>query len=127
MTNLHALTRPQWPLAGFVKGERRCGSFVSPTESSAESVSWHDARAQALRAETVDRVAGVHIEPGVFGLGNPNLLRCASPCTSCEATMDITVRPERNRVEPGTLLERGKTVYHVRDNGAGFGTRYAGK
>jgi light-regulated signal transduction histidine kinase (bacteriophytochrome) len=60
----------------------------------------------------------VHADPGLVEIILSNLLGNAWKFTS---------KTETARIEFGALKEKGKTVYCVRDNGAGFDPQYAKK
>ncbi|HEY6927268.1 MAG TPA: ATP-binding protein, partial [Steroidobacteraceae bacterium] len=73
------------------------------------------------------RVAEFAIAEGVIVQGDPGLLRIVLENLLSNA-WKFTTRQERTRIEFGSAVDRtGKTLYFVRDNGAGFDPRYAAK
>ena len=79
-----------------------------------------------LQQDSRGRVVDVHIEPGIICSADPNLLRIALYNLLGNA-WKFSSKRSRALIEMGTLRNGGKTVYYVRDNGAGFDMRYAGK
>jgi signal transduction histidine kinase len=73
-----------------------------------------------------DRDATWVIAPGVIVDGDRGLLRVLLENLLGNAWKFTRGRPS-TRIEVGTLPGDGETVYFVRDNGAGFDMRYAGK
>jgi PAS domain S-box-containing protein len=103
-----------------------------------------------LRAQHADRSVDVAVQPGVTARGDPGLLRVVmqnlfdnawkftgplgevreknSAGVARDAmTMLLSGESQRARVEFGTVANASRPVYYVRDNGAGFDMRYAGK
>jgi signal transduction histidine kinase len=82
---------------------------------------------QRLRESAPGRAADFMIAEGLTARGDPGLLRTALENLLSNA-WKFTSRTEPARIEFGSSVDRtGRTVYHVRDNGAGFDPRYAGK
>jgi len=82
---------------------------------------------QTLRAGAQDRVAELIVTEGLVVPGDPGLLRIALENLLSNA-WKFTSRKERAHIEFGAAPDRdGRTVYFVRDNGAGFDSRYATK
>jgi len=80
-----------------------------------------------LRESAPNRAAEFIIAEGLTARGDPGLLRTALENLMSNA-WKFTSRKEMARLEFGSSVDRtGRTVYHVRDNGAGFDPRYAGK
>ena len=79
-----------------------------------------------LHAEAPDREFDARIQPGIVCVADPRLLRIALYNLVANA-WKFTSKRERASIELGALLQRGETVYYVRDNGAGFDMNYAGK
>jgi light-regulated signal transduction histidine kinase (bacteriophytochrome) len=85
-----------------------------------------EAVVQELRAEYPDRVADVSIHPGMQCLADPALMRIALQNLIGNA-WKFTSKHAQASIEFGALLQRNKTVYYVRDDGAGFDMGHAGK
>jgi signal transduction histidine kinase len=80
-----------------------------------------------IRESAPDRAAEFVIPEGLTARGDAGLLRTALENLLSNA-WKFTARKELARIELGSTVDRtGRTVYHVRDNGAGFDPRYAGK
>jgi hypothetical protein len=82
---------------------------------------------QNLRDAAPTRVADIALADGIVVQGDPGLLRIALENLLSNA-WKFTARQERARIEFGTGTDKtGRTVYYVRDNGAGFDPKYAAK
>jgi len=88
---------------------------------------------EELRQEDPGRRVEVAIQPGVRAEGDGRLLRVVLENLFGNA-WKFTSRCEQGRIEFGTAGhaaldpgQAGRTVYFVRDNGAGFDPAYAGK
>jgi signal transduction histidine kinase len=82
---------------------------------------------QNLRVAAPTRVADIAVAEGIVVQGDPGLLRIALENLLSNA-WKFTARQERTRIEFGTGTDRtGRTIYFVRDNGAGFDPKYAAK
>jgi light-regulated signal transduction histidine kinase (bacteriophytochrome) len=80
-----------------------------------------------VRESAPDRAAEFVIASGLTACGDSGLLRTALENLLANA-WKFTSRKDLARIEFGSAVDRnGQTVYHVRDNGAGFDPRYAGK
>ncbi|MEJ2033615.1 MAG: GAF domain-containing protein, partial [Deltaproteobacteria bacterium] len=73
-----------------------------------------------------DRSVEVEIEPELFAQADPRLIEVALSNIIGNA-WKFTAKSAEARVEFGTIEKEGKTVYYVRDNGAGFDPKYAEK
>jgi PAS domain S-box-containing protein len=80
----------------------------------------------SLRAGQPERAVDFVVAPGMVAEGDAVLLRAALQNLLHNAWRFTGKRP-RARIEVGCTSEPGRTVYHVRDDGAGFDMRYAGK
>ena len=80
----------------------------------------------SLRSSQPERAVDFVIAPGIVAHGDAVLLRAALQNLLQNAWKFTGGRP-RERIEVGCASEQGRTVYHVRDDGAGFDMRYAGK
>lgn len=78
-----------------------------------------------LRAQQPERNVEVQICPGLIVFGDPHLLRIALENLLSNA-WKYTGKKASARIELGVSQEGGRT-YYVRDNGAGFDMKYAGK
>jgi light-regulated signal transduction histidine kinase (bacteriophytochrome) len=63
---------------------------------------------------------------GVFGKGDPQLLKLALENLLGNA-WKFTGKTARATIELGVERQNGRTIYFVRDNGAGFNMAYANK
>lgn len=79
-----------------------------------------------LKAASPERQVVVNIAPNVVARGDPSLLQSAIN-NLIDNAWKYTGKTEHPRVEFGTVLHDGTAAYYVRDNGAGFDMRYAGK
>jgi light-regulated signal transduction histidine kinase (bacteriophytochrome) len=82
--------------------------------------------AEELRKAEPERRMTVHIAPGVEAFADPRLLRVVMENLLGNA-WKYTSRTAEARIEFGVEEQEGKTVYFVRDNGAGFDMGYANK
>jgi signal transduction histidine kinase len=82
--------------------------------------------AEELRKAEPERRMTVHIAPGVEVFADPRLLRVVMENLLGNA-WKYTSRTAEARIEFGVEEQEGKTVYFVRDNGAGFDMGYANK
>jgi PAS domain S-box-containing protein len=80
----------------------------------------------SLRAGQPERVVDFVVAPGMVVQGDAVLLRAVLQNLLGNAWKFTEKRP-RARIEVGCTSEQGRTVYHVRDDGAGFDMRFAGK
>lgn len=79
-----------------------------------------------LQENEPQREVIVNITPGLQGWGDKRLLEIALTNLLSNA-WKYTSRENNAQVEFGITTNNGKTVYHVRDNGAGFDMKYADK
>jgi PAS domain S-box-containing protein len=80
----------------------------------------------ALAAAHPERTVPVTIQPDMHAHGDPGLMRVVLDNLIGNA-WKFTARTGAARIEIGTEQRDGKTVYYVRDNGAGFDMEYAHK
>ena len=80
----------------------------------------------SLRAGQPERAVDFVVAPAMVAIGDAVLLRAALQNLLHNAWKFTGTRP-RARIEVGCTSEPGRTVYHVRDDGAGFDMRYLGK
>jgi signal transduction histidine kinase len=82
---------------------------------------------QTLSDSAPTRVAEFVVADGVIVQGDPGLLRVVLENLLSNA-WKFSSRQERTHIEFGSGVDRtGRTIYFVRDNGAGFDPRYAAK
>jgi signal transduction histidine kinase len=82
---------------------------------------------QNLRDREPARIVDFTVADGMIVQGDPGLLRIALENLLANA-WKFTAKRERAQIELGTGTDRqGRTVYFVRDNGAGFDPKYATK
>lgn len=79
-----------------------------------------------LRKTDPERAAEIIITPALSAVGDARLLRVVLTNLFTNA-WKFTRRHPQARVEFGALVEDGRVVYFVRDDGAGFNMAYAGK
>ena len=104
-------------------------SRMSRLEMYIETVSLSDLAhvvVASLRQANPERQVEVQIAEGVLVQGDSRLLRVAMENLLNNA-WKFTSRREQGRIEFGVQHEGEKTVYFVRDNGAGFDMAYANK
>jgi light-regulated signal transduction histidine kinase (bacteriophytochrome) len=82
--------------------------------------------AGSLRLREPERHVEVAIAPGLAATGDPGLLRIALDNLFGNA-WKYTGRQPQARIEFGVTMDERGPVYFVRDNGAGFDMKYAGK
>ena len=80
----------------------------------------------SLRAGQPERAVDFVVAPAMVAMGDAVLLRAVLQNLLDNAWKFTGKRP-RARIEVGCTSEPGRTVYHVRDDGAGFDMRYVGK
>lgn len=80
--------------------------------------------AEELAAERPDHPVDISIEPEMTARGDPVLLGVVLENLLGNA-FKFTKGCERARIEFGSFEDRGRAVYFVRDNGAGFDMAYA--
>jgi light-regulated signal transduction histidine kinase (bacteriophytochrome) len=76
-----------------------------------------------LRAGEPEREVQFLAQPGVLARADPRLLRVAFENLIGNA-IKFTARTPDARIEFGSSLKEGSTVYFIRDNGAGFDMQY---
>ncbi|MCL5020103.1 MAG: PAS domain S-box protein, partial [Bacteroidetes bacterium] len=72
------------------------------------------------------RAVEIEISPNLDATGDPHLVRIAMHNLIGNA-WKFTARKPDARIEIGMVLENGRRVYFIRDNGAGFNSKYADK
>lgn len=77
-----------------------------------------------LRHAEPDRAVTVHIAPAMSAEGDAALVRVLLENLIGNAWKYTSKKPEA-LIEIGTMESDGKTVYYIRDNGAGFDPRYS--
>ncbi|MCW7540501.1 ATP-binding protein [Aquabacterium sp. A7-Y] len=77
-----------------------------------------------LRRQSPERKVEVRIEPGMTAQGDPTLLRVALDNLLGNA-WKYSGKRDQAVIEFDSVAEDGRTVYRVRDNGAGFDMRFA--
>jgi len=80
--------------------------------------------AQSLEEAEPERKVDFKIEDGLAADGDPRLLRVALENLLRNA-WKYTSRHDHARIEFGRSKENGKSIFYVRDDGAGFDPRYA--
>ena len=80
----------------------------------------------ALHKSEPQRAVEFTIQEGIAAVGDPNLLRVAFENLLGNA-WKFTSKHDKARIEFGVKVQDGQPVYFVRDNGAGFDMRSAGK
>jgi len=71
------------------------------------------------------RNAGIQIQPGVIACADRNLIEIALQ-NLFENAWKYSRKQASTLIEFGTFEEQNKTVYYIKDNGAGFDMKYAG-
>ncbi|AKJ30962.1 sensory box histidine kinase [Caldimonas brevitalea] len=77
-----------------------------------------------LKRQSPERAVEVHIRPGMTAQGDPTLLRVVLDNLLGNA-WKYSAKRDKAVIEFGCTQQDGRTVYHVRDNGAGFDMRFA--
>jgi light-regulated signal transduction histidine kinase (bacteriophytochrome) len=80
----------------------------------------------SFQQQEPQRVVECVIPEGVFGKGDPQLLKLALENLLGNA-WKFTGKTARATIELGVERQNGRTIYFVRDNGAGFNMAYANK
>ena len=76
-----------------------------------------------LMAPTPERNVELVVQPGVLAMADPRLVRIAFENLIGNA-LKYSSRTENARVEFGSDVREGRTVYFIRDNGVGFDMQY---
>jgi len=71
------------------------------------------------------RNAGIQIQPGVIACADRNLIEIALQ-NLFDNAWKYSRKQASTLIEFGTFEEQNKTVYYIKDNGAGFDMKYAG-
>ena len=79
-----------------------------------------------LREAHPDRSVEVDIKEGLTAFADRGLIEVVLSNLLGNA-WKFTAKTEHARIEFGTVEQDGKIIYYVRDNGAGFDQKYAGK
>ena len=79
-----------------------------------------------LKKEDVKREVKINVEPGIFANGDNSLLDIMLSNLLCNA-WKFTSKTSDAEIVFGRQLIQGKTVYFIRDNGAGFDMDYVEK
>ncbi len=79
-----------------------------------------------LREAHPGRSVEVDIKGGLTAIADPGLIEAVLSNLIGNA-WKFTAKTEHARIEFGTVEQAGKIIYYVRDNGAGFDQKYAGK
>ena len=81
---------------------------------------------EALRLQEPERSVHIEVTPGLTAQGDAGLLRIALQNLLGNA-WKYSSRQREAQIEFGAKAQEGEWVYFVRDNGAGFEMKYAGK
>lgn len=76
-----------------------------------------------LMAATPEREVDLVAQPGVLAMADPRLVRIALENLVGNA-LKYSSRTEHARIEFGSDVQEGRTVYFIRDNGVGFDMQY---
>jgi len=79
-----------------------------------------------LREASPGRTVEVDIKGGITAFADPGLIEVVLS-NLLKNAWKFTAKTEHSRIEFGTVEKDGKIIYYVRDNGAGFDQKYAGK
>jgi light-regulated signal transduction histidine kinase (bacteriophytochrome) len=79
-----------------------------------------------LRESQPGRRFEADIKPGLTASADPGLIKIVLSNLLGNA-WKFTMQTEKARIEFGTVEQDGKVIFYVRDNGAGFDQKYAGK
>ncbi|MBI3496954.1 MAG: hypothetical protein HY058_06595 [Proteobacteria bacterium] len=79
-----------------------------------------------LRQQVPERHVDLSIQPGAIEPSEPRLIRIVLEHLLSNA-WKFTSKKEKATIEFGFVREGNRTIYHVRDNGAGFDMSYVGK
>ncbi len=104
-------------------------SHVSRVELAPAAVSVSDlfrSAIEELRAADPARQVDVRVEDGLAASGDRNLLRIMVANLAGNA-WKYTSKTPAARIEAGAVSNDGQQAYFIRDNGAGFDMKYAGK
>lgn len=81
---------------------------------------------QDLAADEPDRVVEVSVQPALRGVGDLHLIRLALQNLIANAWKFTAQRPD-GQITVGSTMQGAQQAYFVRDNGAGFDSKYKGK
>jgi PAS domain S-box-containing protein len=79
-----------------------------------------------IKAANPKRKSGIIIQPGMFANVDRNLIQIALQNLFSNAWKYSMYKPE-TKIAFGSIVKEGKTVYFIRDNGAGFDMKYVDK
>jgi light-regulated signal transduction histidine kinase (bacteriophytochrome) len=81
---------------------------------------------EEFKAAQPDRRINVHIQPNIFAKVDKSLMQVALH-NLFENAFKYTRNTEQAEIDFGRILENGKNVYYIRDNGVGFDMKYVDK
>jgi PAS domain S-box-containing protein len=79
-----------------------------------------------LQSSQPERVASIHIQPGMIAKVDPSLMQIALQ-NLLENSWKYSRNQSVTQIEFGILISNNKTVYFIRDNGVGFDMKYVDK
>lgn len=125
---LQTLVSSTQKMSGLIDGLLAL-SRVTREEIHTVSVNLSDTAQQTvaeLRRAQPERQVEFAITPGLMATGDPRLIRVVLDNLLGNAWKFTSRRPVA-RIELGTIRQNGRTVFFVRDNGAGFDMAYVDK
>jgi PAS domain S-box-containing protein len=119
-----AAQRMGWLIDDLLKLSR-----VSRSELQCEAADLSDmvrAILQTTQENSPDRIVDITVQDGIMVPGDPYLLQIALR-NLLDNAWKFTGKEARPRIEFGSAVKDGETIYYVRDNGAGFDMAYVDK
>jgi PAS domain S-box-containing protein len=114
---------------GFLIDDMLKLSRVTQSEFHHESVALScmvQAIAETHQKNNPDKSVDVTIQEGIMVQGDPYLMRIAMD-NLLDNAWKFSGGKERPEIEFGAVIKDGKTIYFIKDNGAGFDMAYVGK
>jgi light-regulated signal transduction histidine kinase (bacteriophytochrome) len=109
---------------GILDLSRTSRSEMRPTTVDMSAMA--HAVARELRQAQPERQVEFVVTPGLVVNADPGLLRSVLQ-NVLENAWKFSSKHPQARIEVGSILQEGRTVYFVRDDGAGFDMAYANK
>jgi len=119
---------------GTEKMSRLIDDLLNLSRISRQEIQRREVNVSAIAASIINELREAHpgtsvevdIKEGLIAVADPGLIEVVLSNLLGNA-WKFTAKTEQARIEFGTVEQDGKISYYVRDNGAGFNQKYAGK